>query len=190
MAVTKSASAWTYDDLLTLPDDGKRYEIIQGELYEMPAPSSVHAVTVANLLALLRPLIEALRGWLLAAPLDVFLPGGDVVQPDIVVLVPDGTARLIGRGVDGPPDLAIEVLSPSNRDHDAQTKRNLYSRAGVREYWLVDPEARTVDLLTLDRGALRRVQTATGHDLIDSTLLGVAIFPLAEMFARLDEIAE
>ena len=188
MALTKPAGSWTYDDLLALPDDGKRYEIIEGELYEMPSPAAVHALTTWNLMFLLRPVIEALGGWLLAAPLDVFFAGANPVQPDIVLLLPAGDAHLVVRGVEGPPDLVIEILSPSNRAHDLLTKRALYGRAGVREYWIVDPMQRTVDVLTLDRDALRAAQRAANEDAVVSPLLGGKTFPLAAVFARLDEI--
>ena len=89
MAITKPAGSWTYDDLFSLPNDGRRYEIIEGELCEMPSPTSAHGVTIRNLMFLLGPVIDVLRGWLLTAPLDVFFPGADPVQPDIVVLLPD-----------------------------------------------------------------------------------------------------
>ena len=188
MVLTKPTGPWTYDDLLSLPDDGKRYEIIEGDLYEMPSPAAVHALTTWNLMFLLRPVIEALRGWLLAAPLDVFFAGANPVQPDIVVVLPDGNAQLVTRGVEGPPDLVIEILSPSNRAHDVLTKRALYGRAGVREYWIVDPMSRTIDVLTLDRDALQTTQRAAKDDAVVSPLLGGKMFPLDAVFARLDEI--
>ena len=72
MAITKPAGSWIYEDLFSLPDDGRRYEIIEGELCEMPSPTSAHGVTIRNLMFLLGPVIEMLRGWLLTAPLDVF----------------------------------------------------------------------------------------------------------------------
>ena len=166
MAITKPAGTWTYEDLFSLPDDGRRYEIIEGELYEMPSPTSAHGVTIRNLMFLLGPVIESLRGWLLTAPLDVFFPGADPIQPDIVVLLPDSNASLVARGIEGPPDLLIEVLSPSNRGHDLLTKRALYAHAGVREYWIVDPTNGTAEILTLDRDAFHTVQVASGADAI------------------------
>ena len=183
MAITKPAGTWTYDDLFSLPDDGRRYEIIEGELYEMPAPNWNHATTVMNLIALLLPIVSAMRGYLRTAPLDVFFPGADPVQPDILVLLPGWQGELRQRGPQGAPDLIIEVLSASNRGHDLLTKRSLYARAGVREDWLVDPEARTVEILSLDRDALHAVQTATGADIAVSPLLGNATFPLPSIFA-------
>ena len=190
MAISKPAGSWTYEDLFSLPDDGRRYEIIEGELCEMPSPTSAHGVTIRNLMFLLGPVIEVLRGWLLTAPLDVFFPGADPVQPDIVVLLPDSHASLVVRGIEGPPDLLVEVLSPSNRGHDLLTKRALYSRAGVREYWIVDPMSRTVEILTLDRDAFHTAQVATGEDVASSPLLGGMAVPLTAVFARLEEIED
>ncbi len=183
MALTKPAGTWTYDDLFSLPDDGRRYEIIEGELYEMPAPSWDHVAVVMNLIGLLLPIVESLGGRLATAPADVFFEGADPVQPDIMAMLPGGNAVGRGRGIEGVPDLLIEVLSPSNRGHDLLTKRALYARAGVREYWIVDPMSQTVDMLTLDRDALHTVQTAAGEDVVVSGLLGDVAFPLARIFA-------
>jgi Uma2 family endonuclease len=188
MALPKpQPGAWTYDDLFALPAD-KRHEIIEGELYEMPPPTWAHATTIMNLIALLLPVVSAIGGQLRTAPVGVFFPGADPVEPDLLVILPGSRAIGGGRGVEGPPDLVIEVLSPSNRDHDLLTKRALYGRAGVREYWIVDPEARTVEVLTLDRDALHSLRTAAAHETITSPVLGDAAFPVAAVFARLDEI--
>ena len=189
MAIAKPAGAWTYEDLLSLPDDGKRYEIIEGVLYEMPAPSWNHVVVVMNIIGLLLPIVRALGGQLATAPVDAFFPGADPVQPDILAILPDSRASGGGRGVQGPPDLVIEVPSPSNRPHDLVTKRALYGRAGVREYWIVDPENRRAELPTLDRNALYIRQTASGDDGVVSPLFGDTAFPLREIFAGLDENA-
>lgn len=186
MALTKPAGTWTYEDLFSLPDDGRRYEIIEGELYEMPSPKSAHALAVINLIALLLPILGKLGGQLLTAPIDVFFPGANPVQPDILVILPNGSAQIVERGVDGPPDLLIEVLSPSNRTHDMLTKRALYGRAGVREYWLVDREARTIEILALDRDALHLVSTASGSETPVSPLFGSLPVAAADLFADIE----
>ncbi|HEU0115536.1 MAG TPA: Uma2 family endonuclease [Thermomicrobiales bacterium] len=187
MALTKPAPGpWRYEDLLALPDDRRRYEIIEGVLYEMPAPSWAHATVVANLYLLLAPLAQALGGLVRFAPLDVFFTGADPVQPDLFVVLPAGEARPSKRGLEGRPDLVVEVISPSNRDHDLLTKRALYARAGVREYWLIDPDARRIDVLALDRDALRLVQSAAGEDIVISPLLQGVEIPVAAVFAGID----
>ncbi len=172
MALTKPAGAWTYDDLFTLPDDGRRYEIIEGELYEMPSPSIIHASVIARIITLLVPIVGRIGGQWFTAPLAVFFPGADPVQPDILVILPNWTGDLRHRGVEGAPDLVIEVLSPSNRGHDLLTKRSLYARAGVREYWIADPEARTLEIFALDRDAFHLAVAASGSESPASPLLG------------------
>jgi Uma2 family endonuclease len=188
MALTRPAGTWTYEDLLSLPDDGKRYEIIEAELYEMPPPNAYHAVTLINLLFLLGPVVGAIGGRIFTAPFDVFFPGANPVQPDVVVTLADLGKRLRRSGFHGTPDLVVEVLSPSNRVHDVLTKRALYARAGVREYWIVDPEKRTVEVLNLDRDAMRTTRIASGDEAVASPLLNGASFSLAAIFASLDEI--
>jgi len=187
MALRKPAGTWTYEDLLTLPDDGRRYEIIEGELYEMPAPTLAHALAISRIITLLIPLLDRLGGRWLTAPLDIFLPGANPVQPDIIAILPGNAANLVARGIEGPPDLIVEVLSPSNRGHDLLTKRALYARAGVREYWIVDPEAKTLEILALDRDALHSVAIATGDDVPASPLFGSLGVSAATLFPDLDE---
>jgi len=110
------------------------------------------------------------------------------VQSDIVVLLPDSAAIGAGRDVAGAPDLLIEILSPSNRGHDLLTKRALYARAGVQEYWIVDPASRTVEILALDRDAFHTAQRALGDDAVISSLLGDATIPLAAVFAGVNQL--
>jgi Uma2 family endonuclease len=142
---------------------------------------------VRNLLLMLVPILAKHGGELLASPLDVFFIGADPVQPDLVGWLSSGQARGVLRGVEGPPDLLVEVLSPSNRNHDLLTKRALYGRAGVGEYWVVDPEARTLIIHTLDRDALHLTVTAAGVDLPVSPLLGELPFTVAEIFAGIEQ---
>ena len=189
-AQIKPPGAWTYEDLFSLPDDGRRYEIIEGELHERPAPTSLHATVIMNLIALLLQIVGRLDGRVFTASIDVFIPGGDPDQPDILVILPDSVARVVRRGIEGPPDLVIEVLSPSNRGHDLLTKRALYGRAGVREYWIIDPDARAFELLTLDGDVLRGIQTASGDDTVISPVLASAEIALASVFAGLDVIED
>ncbi len=191
MALTRHhpvRGSWTYKDLFELPDDGRRYEIIEGVLFEMPGPTAQHVTVLVNLITLLIPILQALGGRWYPAPFDLFVPGADPVQPDLQVLLPGSRARVVGRGVEGPPDLVIEILSPSNRRHDLRTKRTLYAKAGVREYWTVDPEARTVSILVLAGDVLREHRTAGGTEPVGSPLLPAAAFPAAAVFTGLDDL--
>ncbi len=188
MAVQFRDTRWTYDDLRALPDDGKRYEIIEGVLYEVTGPGGKHVAALIKLNTLLLPYVEAVGGMLVNPVVDVFFSGADPVQPDMVILLPDGPAWISTRGIEGPPDLIVEVLSPSNRGHDILTKRALYGRAGVREYWLVDPEARTIDVLALSSDALHSRGITAGDDRVTSALLPDLSFPASAVFAGFDAI--
>jgi Uma2 family endonuclease len=163
MAFTRPAGTWSYADLAGLPDDGRRYEIIDGELYEMPAPMFAHAAATMALIDLLLPLVKGLVGRLLTAPLDIFFAGTAPVQPDLVVMQAGSRVRPVFCGVEGLPDLLIEVLSPSNR---AMTRcasaRSM--RAGVREFWIIiiDPEAATIEFIGEDGETVQRVAAASG----------------------------
>lgn len=157
----------TYDDFVLFPDDGKRHEIIDGEHYVTPSPNVRHQVLVRRLAYELehyfRPQPQA--GEVFIAPLDVLLSPYDIVEPDLFVVTGDQAGILTEKNVQGPPALVIEVLSKSTRKRDAQTKRRLFERTGVREYWLVDPELDTVQVLRPSpEGRLARVVELSAED--------------------------
>jgi len=189
MAAQLQDRVWTYADLESLPDDGRRYEIIEGTLFEMATPNLRHARVITNLGRLLLPVVDGMGGLIYTASFNVFFPGADPVQPGVVVLLPGGRARQEVRGVEGVPDVVIDVLSPSNRAHDILTKRALYERAGVREYWLADPEARTIEVLVREEGGFRSRGAFRGDERVVSTVLPGVGFAGAEVFAVIEEIA-
>lgn len=184
MAITKAAGTWTYEDLVALPDDGKRYEIIDGELYEMPAPNWDHQTILALLHLLFAP--EAIRtGSILRfAPLDVILSDNHrrVVQPDLILMTAERRAIIRPHGIEGAPDLVLEILSPSNSAHDLVVKRRLYALSGVREYWIVDPASRIIEVLALDRDGYRTVMSASGDQPVASRVLPDLSFPASAAF--------
>ncbi len=171
MAVTRSAGRWAYGDLFKLPDDGKRYEIIEGELYESPPPSESHQRVSALIIQLLLPVVTRTGARWYHAPTGVFMPGADPVQPDLLVLLPDNPAGISERGIEGAPDLVVEILSPGNSKHDRVTKRLLYARGGVREYWLVSPETGVIEVLVLDDDVYRTHVYVRGDEPVTSTVL-------------------
>lgn len=142
----------TYEDLKQMPQDGNRYEIIDGEPVVSPAPSIIHAEIVARLFLLIRSFVldRQIGKHVFTAPVDVRLAGVRIVEPDIVYVSPERSGILANPAlIDGAPDLIVEVLSPSNRTYDEQVKYRLYAEAGVREYWLVDPERETLTIFAL-----------------------------------------
>ena len=151
---------WTYEDLQQLPDDGNRYEIIDGELVVSPSPSMAHQGAVAELFVLLyRALRETGLARVFTAPLDVILSPTRVVEPDILVVRTERASIMKERGIEGPVDLAVEVLSPSSVRTDRERKRTLYAAVGVPEYWIVDPIMKTIDVHALVDGELRLVRS-------------------------------
>lgn len=146
---------WTYEDYALLPDDGKRYEVIRGELYMSAAPRPLHQRVITRQSYFLEGFLENSDiGIAFVAPIDVILPDkiGDPVQPDIVVIRRESLHIIDELNIQGAPDLVVEVLSPSNPAHDRKLKYDLYAEAGVREYWIIDPHNRSVEIHVLKEG--------------------------------------
>jgi Uma2 family endonuclease len=173
----------TYEDYLYLPEDGKRHELIDGEHYVTPAPTTKHQAISFNLSVLLGSFLrDSKTGRLFAAPFDVVLSDTDVVQPDLVYISTKRSAILTEANLQGAPDLAIEILSPGTRRTDLVTKRHLYEKFGVQEYWVVDPEIETVQVHRLRDGRYERHELAAGEALTSALFPGLSL-PLAEIFA-------
>ena len=183
MTVTETARSWTYEDLQRLPDDGRRHERIDGELYELPTPNEPHQRAQRNLIVLILPEVTSLGAEWYASSTGVFLPDGKMLEPDLLVYLPGGRAARSHRGIEGAPELVVEILSPSNPEHDLTEKRAWYAEAGVREYWLVSPEARLVEVLALEGGAYRTLVRARGDELVRSSVLPGLSFPASAAFA-------
>jgi Uma2 family endonuclease len=153
----------TYTDFCDLPDDGRRYEILDGDLYMSPSPGESHQRTVLNLATLLKSHVERLRlGRVYVAPFDILLSEFNVVEPDLIYVSTPKLSIITDKNIQGAPDLLIEVVSPWSVNRDNVRKRNVYARCGVPFYWLVDPQARTVTELELigDAYAVLSVVTA------------------------------
>jgi Uma2 family endonuclease len=166
---------WTYADYCRIPPDRRRHEILDGRHFVNPAPNPRHQTVGLRLAFELMRLVEKPgRGRVFVAPIDVHLGPGTIVQPDLVVLHRRHEAMIGPTKITGVPDLLIEVLSPSNRRHDTERKRERYERAGVREFWLVDPDARCIEQLLLQRRRYRLAAIAE-HEVRLRLLRGVAI---------------
>jgi len=165
---------WTYEDYCRLPDDGRRYEVLGGELYVSPAPSWKHQAALRNLSFLLGLYLEEHPlGTYGFAPIDVILPGGlaTPVQPDLIFLVNERRHLIQDQVVNGAPDLIVEILSPSSEQVDRRTKLNAYAKAGVREYWLADPIERFIEVLVLRNGFYKRLGKFHSGDRVRSKTL-------------------
>lgn len=168
---------WTHDDLARLPEDGKRYEIIRGELCMTSAPSTLHQRVVARLDRLLGTFVdERGLGELYIAPTDVRLSEHDVVEPDLFFIARANLGIVGDAFVSGAPDLVIEVASDSTRERDRTRKKALYESAGVREYWIVDPDARRVTVFRPTGKAFD-----SGRDLEPGSTLVTPLLPDLEL---------
>ena len=137
---------WTYEDYARLPVDRQRHEIIDGRHFVSPAPNTYHQQVSARLYLQLHALIEGGgHGTVLYAPLDIVLSRHDVVQPDLIAVLKARREIVTQANVQGAPDLAVEILSPSTRQLDRRHKHALFERYGVPEYWIVDPDAHAVE---------------------------------------------
>ena len=150
MATAKPKGKLTYADYAATPDD-ERWELIDGVLYRMaPAPNTNHQRALLRLVSafVLHFSRVGQPGELFFAPTDLILSDGTTVQPDMLFVSEDRRGIIALRGCEGPPDLVVEVLSPSNTAHDLETKRELYARFGIPEYLMLDSDAETVRALS------------------------------------------
>lgn len=144
---------WTEDDYFALPDTNRHVELSDGELIMPPHPTFSHQEALKRLFLRLHAFVEERGlGVVQVAPLPVRLWPGKIREPDIFFIAKEHADR-IGERVCGVPDLVVEVTSPSTARLDRMDKFQEYARAGVREYWVVDPDARTVEVYGLERGA-------------------------------------
>ena len=173
---------FTYEDYLRTPDD-KRYELIDGELIRTQSSGRAHQRASVRLGSKLYFFVRKHDlGLIYWARRDVVLSDTDVVQPDLMFISNERMHIDTEAEVWGGPDLVVEILSPSTADRDRTVKQVLYARHGVKEYWLVDADARTIEVLLLrDRGFEPAATYAEGDTLVSRTLPGFSI-PLSEIF--------
>jgi Uma2 family endonuclease len=178
----------TYDDLARFPDDGKRREIIDGELFVTPSPFTRHQQIVGNLYWLIRSFLEEHPvGHVYLAPLDVVFTKYDVVEPDLLFVSNERREVITVKNLQGAPDLVIEVLSEGTRRTDEIRKRRLYDERGVAEYWIVDPEVETVKVYRRGGEAFARVAELSNEipgEVLTTPLLPALSIPLRRLFAE------
>ena len=169
----------SYADLERWPDDGRRYELYDGEVFVIPSPIPLHQIVAGQLHLALTRYVSAHGGIVLFAPLDIVLTEYDVVQPDLLLFTAERQHLLNPRQVTRvPPDLAIEILSPGTARNDRGRKKQLLAQHGVREYWLVDPEPISIEVHSLRDDGFVVASVATGSARVESPLLpGLRLSP-------------
>ena len=169
----QTRSKLTVTDYMTTPD-GFRGELLEGELFMSPSPASKHQIVVLNISERLNAFVRAHKlGRVYVAPFDCILTDEDVVQPDVLFVATANLGKIRDR-LHGAPDLAVEVLSPDSAVRDRIVKRDLYARHGVGEYWIADPDARTIEVL--QRGVYG------AGDVLESPLLPGLRLAVGELF--------
>lgn len=167
----------TYEDYCKIPF-GERYELVEGDLRKMtPAPSVFHQEVSGRIEMALRQWVgDRKLGKVYYSPIDVVLSRHNVVQPDILFISRERLGIIKEACIRGAPDLVIEILSPSTEEWDRIIKRQIYGRYGVREYWIVDPEGRSIEVTAHNSKELATVQIySSGMTLSSPLLCGFAL---------------
>ena len=173
----------TYDDFTALPE-GTLAQLIDGDIIVSPVPNVKHQLVIGRLSRLLANFVDDRNlGVVFGSPLDVRLAEQRVFQPDIVFVAHERLAILGEQEVEGAPDLVVEVLSPSTGTYDLTKKRSAYEEAGVREYWIVDPDGESVEVLVLEEGTYQSSARVQDGGPVASRLLTGFEVDAAALFA-------
>ena len=182
MVTAKPTVKLTYEDYRKTPED-ERYELIDGELIMAAAPNMAHQTTQVNLGAPMHTWVRSEDlGYVFFSSCDVVLSEHTTLQPDLIFVSEENAGIITDANIQGAPDLVVEIISPSSTGRDWVTKRDLYARYGVKEYWLIDPFNRTLWVMRLRDGYLELSDTLyEGDTLTSSTIEGFSV-SLSDVF--------
>lgn len=186
-----SSERLTAEEFLRIPEDGKRHELIDGVHYVTPSPNVWHQELVGRLYLSIGNFLARRRhlGRVILSPMDVVLSDADVVEPDLLFIASEQGGIITEANVQGPPALAVEVLSPGTRQRDEKVKRRLFDDRGVREYWIVDPRAARVTVFRRAANgsfpqAARLERAASAPAALETPLLPGWSLALEDLFAE------
>lgn len=182
-AIIDRSRQWTVDDFLQLEESNLPCELINGELFMSPAPNLTHQVVLSNLNDVIKAYARKTEGIAMFSPVDVYLDNKNVFQPDLLYVKKENLSILTERGLNGAPDLAVEIISPSNSFKDRNQKRKLYQKFGVKEYWIVDPGNRTIEIYDFSTDETPVLYLAE-EGIVTSHLLPGLSFNFADLFNR------
>jgi Uma2 family endonuclease len=175
---------WTYAEYAAIPDDGRRYEIIDGVLYMAPPPNAAHQSTSNLFGTLLTTRVQfSGLGRVFCAPFDVELVPGVTVQPDVIVVLSEHLSIITESHFVGAPDVVVEIASPGTAGYDRREKQDAYARAAVPEYWFADARAKTIEVLILTNGVYESAGVVEGEPRLPSRLLPDLSYPASQFFA-------
>jgi Uma2 family endonuclease len=182
MKVLSEERKYTAQDFERLPEGPPYYQLINGELIMSPSPALEHQRTSKRLFHMFYTLIEIpKKGEVFYSPVDVYLDEENVFQPDIVVILEGSRAKMTKRGVEGAPDVVVEILSPSTGYYDLTIKKEVYERSGVKEYWVLDSQRRTFEIYKNTQEGFKLTSQAREKGKVFSEILGIEI-DLQEVF--------
>ena len=177
-----TAMKHAYADYLKTSDD-ERYELLHGALVMAPAPLIDHQYALINLIIAIGAFVKKHKlGKVYSAPFDVVLSDTNVVQPDLLFVSTARQHSITPENIQGAPDLVVEILSPSTAERDRTVKSDLYAQHGVHEYWIVDPDARTITVFLLNEGEFEEVDTYSEGETLTSPMLTGFSIALDEIF--------
>jgi len=177
MAVKTKATVQDYKEL----PEGSPYQLIEGELVMSPAPKPVHQIVLGNLFEVFRKFLKG-KGIIIFSPIDVYFDEENAFQPDLIFISKERKDILKEDGVYGAPDLVVEILSPSTAYYDLRKKKEVYERKGVREYWIVDPEMREIEIYVNEDGKFKLVEEAKEKGKIRSKIIDNLEVNLEDIF--------
>lgn len=181
-AAHKHQVKFTYYDYSLLPEE-PRYELIDGDLLMTPSPTTIHQwISVKLEQALSKYIQRKKQGILLHAPMDVVLSNDDVVQPDIIYITNERKNIIKEENIRGAPDLLIEILSPSTAERDIVIKRRLYEKHRVREYWIVDPQNKMIEVIAWTPKGFKTIKVYPAGRRLKSQILPSFSLPLKNIF--------
>jgi Uma2 family endonuclease len=182
-AVERVQPRVSYADLERAPEDGRRYELYDGEVYVVPAPIPRHQRVQMRLVQWLDEYAESVGGFAVCSPIDIVFSDYDVLQPDVVFFGP-ARAHLVDldRAIRHAPDLCVEILSPSTEATDRGRKLQVFARYGVPEYWIVDPGAEVIEVHRLEASGYVLALRASGDDEVRSAVVDGAALRAGRIF--------
>jgi Uma2 family endonuclease len=172
----------TAQEFFELPESNTLIELLDGEVIVSPTPTPKHQDATGNIYFLLRQLVPAIGGKVFAAPLSVYLDEDNVPEPDVIWVAANSRCISTETRLEGPPDLLVEVLSPSTAHKDKIQKFKLYERHGVRGYWIVDTAHRLLEAWTLVEGRFVSLGIFGPDDTFQSLVLGQQTVPVSDIF--------
>ena len=167
---------YTVEDYEKLPEGPPYYQLIEGKLIMSPAPTPSHQrVSIRLSVKLFNYVKEKTKGEVLYSPIDVFLDEENAYQPDIVVILQGSRARITEKGIEGPPDIVVEILSPSTAYYDLTEKKDVYEQVGVKEYWILDPLRKTFEIYANSQKGFKLISKAKEEGKVKSELLDLEL---------------